>query len=265
MEWWYSLLCACGTLCFAYVVYSVIRFALAVRNFATVEFKAQPSIKSDPRYQDPDLLAKAAQLPVARRYLRGQWQNVVFQPREGYCGHASVYTVLLSLSDSEPKMGPSVPVVSFPMFPRPFVVDNLAVLLEQELRARAIPFRDVAVIRHVDCSSTSCSALTLEEFRQRLRETNDPHYRFIANFLRSPLFYCDSGNGMQFRKLFGGHFSPIAGYLEDEDLALVLDVNRKFGFWLVPAPRLYEACCARDFSSGRARGLIRVALDSVHQ
>jgi hypothetical protein len=61
--------------------------------------------------------------------------------------------------------------------------------------------------------------------------------------------------------LFGkgvGHHSPIAGYLEDRDLVFVLDVNAKFGPWLVPSERLYQAMNAPDASTGAQRGLLLV-------
>jgi hypothetical protein len=50
---------------------------------------------------------------------------------------------------------------------------------------------------------------TLDEFRQIMRtQVNDPHYRFIANFLRSPMFFCHRGLLYSISKLFQGHFSP---------------------------------------------------------
>ena len=52
----------------------------------------------------------------------------------------------------------------------------------------------------------------------------------MANFARAPIF----GFG-------GGHHSPVGGYLEAEDLAFVLDVNARFGPWLVRAETLFTA------------------------
>ena len=46
---------------------------------------------------------------------------------------------------------------------------------------------------------------------------NDFSRRYVINFARAPIF----GSGV-------GHHSPIGGYLEAEDLVLVLDVNEKF-------------------------------------
>lgn len=54
----------------------------------------------------------------------------------------------------------------------------------------------------------------------------------------------------------GGHFSPIGGYLPDQDLVFVLDVNPSFGPWLVPTDRLYRAVDSVDAESHRKRGLL---------
>jgi hypothetical protein len=50
-----------------------------------------------------------------------------------------------------------------------------------------------------------------------LKRSNDPAHRYIINFDRKMIF----GAG-------GGHHSPIGGYLENEDLVFVLDVNRDY-------------------------------------
>ncbi|HEY6077173.1 MAG TPA: phytochelatin synthase family protein, partial [Polyangiaceae bacterium] len=69
--------------------------------------------------------------------------------------------------------------------------------------------------------------------------------RYIVNFQRAPLF----AQGV-------GHHSPIAGYLEPEDLVFVLDVNEKFKPWLVSSERLFKAV---DTSDGdKKRGLLRI-------
>jgi hypothetical protein len=78
-----------------------------------------------------------------------------------------------------------------------------------------------------------------------MRRTNDPSRRVTANFTRGPLF----GTG-------GGHHSPVGGYLEAEDLVFVLDVNRKYGPWLVRSERLYDAVNTVDPGTHLKRGLI---------
>ncbi len=88
---------------------------------------------------------------------------------------------------------------------------------------------------------------SVDELRAELRTSNEPTRRYIANFSRGPLF----GRG-------GGHHSPIGGYLEEEDLAFVLDVNASYGPWLVPTARLFDAInTIADRSTGQTRGLVR--------
>jgi len=88
---------------------------------------------------------------------------------------------------------------------------------------------------------------TVDELRTELRASNREDRRYVANFTRSPLF----GGG-------GGHHSPLGGYLEDEDLVFVLDVNSRFGPWLVRTERFFEAVnSVSDRSTGTTRGLAR--------
>lgn len=57
-------------------------------------------------------------------------------------------------------------------------------------------------------------------------------------------FFCSSRFVLLLLPLFGrggGHHSPLGGYLEEEDLAFVLDVNAGYGPWLVSAQRLFDA------------------------
>jgi hypothetical protein len=89
--------------------------------------------------------------------------------------------------------------------------------------------------------------LDLAAFRAQLKRTNDPSRRFLVNFHR----------GLLFRRGHG-HHSPIAGYLEAEDLVFVLDVNGDFGPWLVSSERLFGAVDSIDESSGKKRGLIEI-------
>jgi len=101
--------------------------------------------------------------------------------------------------------------------------------------ARHATGRKVTVLRN----------LTLAQFREELTHVNDPARRYIVNFQRAPLF----AKG-------GGHHSPIAAYLEPEDLVLVLDVNENFKPWLVKSERLFKAVDTGD--TGKKRGLLRI-------
>ncbi len=221
------------------------------------QFFQQAPITLDPRYQDALLLAKAYELPVARRYLRDNGRHIAFQPRQGYCGVASLNTVLLSLPDLDcERVSPRVRVaapLAFPERPHAMSLDELTRALVDALHQREVPVRKVSAVDRF---------ANLDEFRRVLQLANDPEHRLIANFLRTPLFYSDQDCEVQRRRIYGGHFSPIGGYLPEEDLVLVLDVNAQFGFWLTPSARLFEACGTRDPTSGRCRGLIVLQLDA---
>jgi hypothetical protein len=97
--------------------------------------------------------------------------------------------------------------------------------------------------------------LDLAAFRAELPRMNDPSLRYTANFARGPLF----GRGH-------GHHSPILGYLPDEDLVFIGDVNRDYaGPWLVKADRLFQAIDTIDDSSGKKRGLLVVTVPAPPQ
>ena len=78
-----------------------------------------------------------------------------------------------------------------------------------------------------------------------MRDVNDPHFRFIANYHRGPLF----GRGH-------GHFSPLLGYLASHDLVLVGDVNAEYRPFLVSTERLWGSVDTVDSATGKKRGLI---------
>ena len=69
----------------------------------------------------------------------------------------------------------------------------------------------------------------------------------MVNFLREKIF----GAG-------AGHHSPVGGYLEAEDMVLVLDVNEHFKPWLIETDRLFAAMDTVDSDGGRKRGLLRI-------
>lgn len=151
------------------------------------------SIELDAPYQHPVLLAKAWTLPVARRY-----SPLLSQGFFSICGPTSVANVLRSIgvkSGANPfrKIGL-----------RPMSLDQLA--------------REAGEVMPTGWEVSAVRPPTLEALRVELRASNDPSRRYVTNFSRMPLF----GFG-------GGHHSPVGGYLEDEDLVFVLDVNRRFG------------------------------------
>jgi hypothetical protein len=98
---------------------------------------------------------------------------------------------------------------------------------------------------HTQRKVTVLRDLTPEAFRNALRQTNDENRRFIVNFSRKAIF----GAGV-------GDHSPLGGYLEDEDLVFVLDVNRNFQPWLIERSRLYAAIDTMD--GDKKRGMLLI-------
>ena len=94
-------------------------------------------------------------------------------------------------------------------------------------------------------SVTVLRDLTPDAFREELRHANDLSRRYVVNFARGRIF----GAGV-------GHHWPLGGYLEAEDLVLVLDVNEKFKPWLIERSRLYNAMNTLD--GDKKQGLLRI-------
>ncbi len=209
----------------------VIVAAAAVALF--VSLRAPPSsvtsIERDPAYQAPALLEKAWALPVAARYRAGY----DVQRNASFCGPASVANVMRSLGapgDQSVVLEGTGLSTLFGFVPG-LTLDELATVTRHRTG------RTVSVLRELD----------LPTLRSQLAKANDPSVRFIANFHRGPLF----GRG-------GGHHSPIAGYLPEQDLVFVLDVNASYRPWLVSPERLLEAMSTVDSATGLRRGLLRI-------
>ncbi len=188
------------------------------------------SIKETHDYQDPALLKKAWALPVAVAYQA----DIDYQRNASVCGPTSLVNVQHSLKmpgtqDSILQGTNFTTVLGY--LPQGLTLDELSGIARQKLQRKVTVLRD----------------LTLAAFREHLSHVNDPARRYIINFSRGPLF----GTG-------GGHHSPIAGYLSDEDLVLVLDVNQKYGPWLVKSERLYDAMNTVDTTAQQKRGLLLI-------
>ena len=197
---------------------------------AHADYAHVESIKDTREYQDPALLKRAWGLPVASLYQR----DVDYQRNPSVCGPTSLVNVLHSLElpgDQEQVLQGTGLTTVLGFLPQGITLDQLAAVARQKLNKK------VSVLRDLD----------LVSFREQMRHANDPARRYVINFSRGPLF----GAG-------GGHHSPIAGYLADQDLVLVLDVNRKYGPWLVKSARLYDAMNTVDTGSQKKRGLLLI-------
>jgi hypothetical protein len=193
-----------------------------------VDYSKVASIERAPEYQDPQLLERAFQLPVAARYRPG----LDFQHNGSFCGPTSVVNVMRSeglSADQANVLDGTGTRTFFGLLWGGVTLDHLAEVARQKLHKKVTVLRD----------------LDLATLRLQLQRANDPSVRIIANFHRGPLF----GRG-------GGHHSPIAGYLADRDLVLVLDVNAKYRPWLVTPERLLQAINTVDRATQKSRGLL---------
>ena len=189
------------------------------------------SIERAPAYQDEALLSRAWLLPVAHLY--GP-QGYMFQRNPSTCGPTSIADVLHSegrRADPDSVMEGSGVWQIFGILPGGLTLDQEAEILERKAGKPVRKLRDPS----------------LDEFRAEMAKSNDPTQRIIVNFDRGPLF----GRGH-------GHFSPVLGYLPEQDLVFVGDVNAKFQPWLVATDRLYEAQNTVDSSSHAKRGVLEV-------
>jgi hypothetical protein len=195
-----------------------------------VDYSQVASIEKDAVYQDPALLERAWQLPVAATYKPG----MEYQKNGSFCGPTSAVVVAHSLGatvDQGHILDGTQVKTTFGMVMGGVTLDELAEV------ARAKLGKAATIVREID----------LARFREELPHFNDPDRRYIVNFHRGPLF----GRG-------GGHHSPIGGYLAAEDLVLVLDVNQKFKPWLVKSERLFKAIDTVDKQSQHKRGLLLI-------
>jgi len=203
----------------------------SMRAGAQSDYSRVDSIKGTQAYQNPALLKQAWALPVAALYQPG----IDYQRNASVCGPTSLVNVLHSLAqpgDQEKLLEGTGLSTVLGYLPEGVTLDQVA-----DIARLKLPGKKVSVLRDLD----------LKEFREQMLQTTDPSRRYVINFSRGPLF----GTG-------GGHHSPIAGYLAEDDLVLVLDVNKKYGPWLVKSERLYEAMNTVDSATHKKRGLLLI-------
>lgn len=190
--------------------------------------KVPPEAIQSSVIRSPQLMDRAWTLPVAATFGR----NVTFQSNGSRCGPASIANALRSVGEEETTEaevldGTGMCWTGFCIIG--LTLDELADLTRTKTE------RKISVLRD----------LTADEFREHMKHANDPGRRYIVNFTREKIF----GAG-------AGHHSPIGGYLEAEDLVLVLDVNEDYKPWLVERQRLFSAMDTLD--GDRKRGLLLI-------
>lgn len=175
--------------------------------------------------------------------------------REGYCGSATQRCILRSFGlswDTLPpqKSGDSNPDKWCPhttQIAKDQSKDNESI----ELSTRIIP-----------------GDVSYDEFLSTLREgLANKNVRIAANFLRSALTGFEKVRYVPCHfivAMYGGHFSPILGIIENEEdknnpFVAIFDTNHKYnGVYFVPAKRLYDAVRAIDLTANKHRAIVLV-------
>jgi hypothetical protein len=175
-----------------------------------------------------DAIERAWKLPAAASF----GHEVSWQSNASLCGPSSLANVFRSFgedatSERSVLAGTGLCWTGFCIIG--LTLDELAGLARTKTR------RSVMVLRDMGAG----------EFQEHLKRSNDPAHRYIINFDRKMIF----GAG-------AGHHSPIGGYLENEDLVFVLDVNRDYRPWLVERTRLFDAVNTWDGDNKRGMLLI---------
>ncbi|MBK8170784.1 MAG: phytochelatin synthase [Sandaracinaceae bacterium] len=217
--------------CLGVFLLAAIIFVFSARRFIFPEKLDVVSIRTESTFQNPALLQRAFALPVAAQYQRAP---IAFQPNGSFCGPTSLADVWRTLG--RPEVTPAQVLEGTELCATGIcfgglTLDDLAGVVRNRIHRRATVLRN----------------LNLAQFREHLRHSNEPDRRYVLNFDRGPLF------GTR-----GGHHSPVGGYLEGEDLVLVLDVNARFRPWLVRSARLFQAMDTTDQGTGRKRGLLLI-------
>jgi hypothetical protein len=202
---------------------------LAGTAFVVVgQTKVPPEAIRSSVIRSSELIDRAWTLPVAATFGR----NITWQSNGSRCGPASIANAFRSVGEEETTEAEVLDGTGMCWTGLCIIgltLDELADL------ARMKTERKVSVLRD----------LTADEFREHMKHTNDPGRRYIVNFTREKIF----GAG-------AGHHSPIGGYLEAEDLVLVLDVNEDYKPWLVERERLFSAMDTLD--GDKKRGLLLI-------
>ncbi len=201
--------------------------ALTMRSRAVAEANRP---KVDAVGERGPLLDEALELPVARAY-RAHWLSQA-NPLMGPTSLANALRSWGDIDATEPQLlegtGKCAP------FGKCFgglTLDDAA-----EIARTKVTSTSVKVVRDVD----------LTTFRAEVARANDESVRVLANFHVGTLEGSDRP----------GHHSPIAGYLAERDLVLIIDTNAARGSFLVSTEQLWNACNVIDASSAKARGLI---------
>lgn len=191
------------------------------------------------RNHSSELLEKALDLPSSRKYIESN--ALEYQRSEGHCSFATQRVICKSI--------PAYPVAKIPSETSygPTTATAFAQRLTDDYHCQ---------------SSVVYGSAGYDVFIEALKKANDADsYRVTVNFLRSSLFGIPSPTWLPsswFTMRVGGHFSPVLGYLEKENLVAIFDVNHKYGIFLCDTERLYDSVSTVDMmrQDGQTRGLV---------
>lgn len=201
----------------------------------------QKSIKYSSTFKDEFLLDRIWKSPIGKLYA----DALEYQAHEGYCGAATKRTVLRSITGLRENS-----IELPPMKVGPLTLEILAKRIDEATKKNTK-------------STPVYASEGYDTFLSAIKKINDPNYRVMANFLRSPLFEFQRPWWLPVNLvlgLFGGHFSPCVGYMEDLNLVAIFDVNHNYSTFLVDAKRLYDAVSTYDRTTNKSRGLVVVEI-----
>jgi len=235
------------TKCLAYTIFNLLSLPM-IAVFSVLRGKSvmlhlwrlarQPAIDYN-NIGESDLVEKALTLPTAKVYLN---ENALeYQLREGYCAVATQRNILKSI--------PGFPKDKVPC-PKKGGPSTASAFCESLTNISGYAAKVVLGSEGYDA------------FVQALRKSNESSQcRVAVNFLRSSMFGIKRPAWLPTSLLLtfvGGHFSPVLGFLEKENLVAIFDTNHKYGFYLCDAKRLFDAVNTVDVMSGSTRGIIVV-------
>lgn len=243
--------------------------------FSLVNGATKKSCAEEWYFQDVGLLQKLWSQASAAAYIQKSADSnndntplLEYQVREGYCGSATQRCILKSLG-----------------YPSNSIPDQKGGESKPELWCEHVKQIAKESSSHDDNEDTQIettvvrgSDVTYEEFLSTLTQgLNNPNCRISCNYLRSALTGFELTGLWKFHplffmiKLYGGHFSPILGMVEqdveeekDNPFIAIFDTNHKYnGTYFVPCRRLYEAVSSIDVGSKKSRAIILVEKKSA--
>ncbi|EGG14857.1 Phytochelatins synthase [Cavenderia fasciculata] len=180
-------------------------------------------------------------------------EQFVSQSDPAYCGLATLAMVLNALKIDPKRLwkGPW----------RWFAEDMLDCCTPIEsVKKRGITFTEFTCL-------SRCNGAKIKSFRGD--ETDLEHFRqsiIDSCSMKSPQHLVISYNRKVLGQTGSGHYSPIGGYHQDRDLALVLDVARfKYSPHWVPVQVLWESMLSLDPETKKPRGYYLMSTDPTYQ